>query len=264
MAHYTKISGTSYEITGGRTLIGGTGYDIAKGRTLVGGTGYDINFKLKIGSLPVKTSVFTNFNGVLTEFLIVHQGNPDFDLYDTSCDGTWLLMKNIHERSVWDSSDNSYKDSDIHAYMNNTLFGLFDIDIQPIIKPVKIPYVNGVGTTGSVASGSNGLSTRIFSLGGYELGWTSANNSYFPVDGACLDYFSGMSSTDEGRIAYLNGSVTLWWTRSANVTSTNNAFCVHSNGSYYSRAVTQTWGVRPALIVYPNTAVDPNTFKILG
>lgn len=44
MAHITKVNGTAYEISGGKTLINGTAYGIAGGRTLVGGTGYDISF----------------------------------------------------------------------------------------------------------------------------------------------------------------------------------------------------------------------------
>lgn len=50
MAHKTKVGGTAYDISGGRTLVGGTGYSISKGRTLVGGTGYDISFFPPIGT----------------------------------------------------------------------------------------------------------------------------------------------------------------------------------------------------------------------
>lgn len=45
MAQKVLVSGTSYELSGGKTLIGGTGYGISGGRTLVGGTGYDIVLK---------------------------------------------------------------------------------------------------------------------------------------------------------------------------------------------------------------------------
>ena len=36
----------------------------------------------------VGESVFLNVNGVSTEFFVVHQGNPDASIYDTSCNGT--------------------------------------------------------------------------------------------------------------------------------------------------------------------------------
>ena len=42
MAHKTLISGTSYEVKGGKCLVNGTSYDIKKGRTLINGTGGDI------------------------------------------------------------------------------------------------------------------------------------------------------------------------------------------------------------------------------
>lgn len=42
--HKTLISGTEYDVNGGKALVGGTSYGISKGRTLVGGTGYDISF----------------------------------------------------------------------------------------------------------------------------------------------------------------------------------------------------------------------------
>ena len=44
MAHKTLISGTSYEVKGGKCLVNGTAYDIKKGRTLINGTGEDIVF----------------------------------------------------------------------------------------------------------------------------------------------------------------------------------------------------------------------------
>ena len=44
MAHKTLISGTAYEVMGGKCLVNGTSYDIKKGRTLINGTGEDIVF----------------------------------------------------------------------------------------------------------------------------------------------------------------------------------------------------------------------------
>ena len=44
MAHKTLISGTAYEVKGGKCLVNGTAYDIKKGRTLINGTGEDIVF----------------------------------------------------------------------------------------------------------------------------------------------------------------------------------------------------------------------------
>lgn len=45
MGQKVEVSGTGYDLKGGKTLIGGTAYAIKKGRTLIGGTGYDIKLK---------------------------------------------------------------------------------------------------------------------------------------------------------------------------------------------------------------------------
>ena len=47
MGQKVEVSGTGYDLKGGKTLIGGTAYAIKKGRTLIGGTGYDVSFPKK-------------------------------------------------------------------------------------------------------------------------------------------------------------------------------------------------------------------------
>ena len=37
--------------------------------------------------------------------------------YDSSCAGTWLLMKDIYTTSTF-GNNNSYKDSSIHTYLS--------------------------------------------------------------------------------------------------------------------------------------------------
>lgn len=209
----------------------------------------------KLSALSVGSTVKLNVNGTAKEFLVVHQGLPS-SLYDSSCNGTWLLMKDIYEKRVWDSSNNDYKNSDIHAYLNGTFLGLFDSDIQSAIKQVKLPYQNGTGSGGSIASGSNGLSTKVFLLGGYEVGWTTANSSYFPVDGACLSYFSGTSVTDSKRIAYYGGSATHWWLRSPYTNHANYVWRVVTDGGWYDLGYNYSYGVRPALVLDSSLSVS--------
>ena len=209
----------------------------------------------KLSALSVGSTVKLNVNGTAKEFLVVHQGLPS-SLYDSSCNGTWLLMKDIYEKRVWDSSNNDYKNSDIHAYLNGTFLGLFDSDIQSAIKQVKLPYQNGTGSGGSIASGSNGLSTKVFLLGGYEVGWTTANSSYFPVDGACLSYFSGTSATDSKRIANYGGSATYWWLRSPITYNTTRVWYVDSDGGWYNVSCGNSYGVRPALVLDSSLSVS--------
>ena len=202
----------------------------------------------KLGSKAVGSSVYLTVNGVNTEFLVVHQGKPS-SLYDDSCNGTWLLMKDIYKTMAWDSSNNDYKNSDVHSYLNGTFLGLLETDIQNAIKQVKIPYRNGTGSGGTTASGANGLSTKIFLLSGYEVGWTTSDSQNFPVDGAKLDYFTASSSGNSKRIANLNGTATFWWLRSPYTDYANCVWRVHSDGDYSGWYYDYTYGVRPALVL---------------
>lgn len=209
---------------------------------------------VRVGALPVGSIVNLSVTGLLREFLVVHQGKPS-SLYDDSCDGTWLLMKDIYENRVWHSvsnNGNNYKASTIHGYLNGMFLGQFDRNIREAIKPAKIPYVNGYGSIGSVASGADGLDAKCFLLSGYEMGWTQSNYSYLPIDGACLDYFSGAAATDAKRIAYLNGTATIWWLRSPHTNSSTYTFCTRANGDWMYYNVIELYGIRPAIILPSN------------
>ncbi len=214
--------------------------------------------EMPIGDFAVGSSVFANVNGTPREFLIIHQGKPSA-IYDDSCNGTWLMMKDIYETRQWHNSNvNDYAQSTIHSYLNGTFINLFETNIRNAIKQVKIPYRPGSGTSSSVSSGASGLSAKIFLLSGYEMGWTSSNNQYFPADGAKVSYFDAGTGTtaNNKRIGYLGGTATHWWLRSPNTTSSTYAWLVYTNGSYYNYYCSHSYGVRPALVLPTNTLVD--------
>ena len=220
---------------------------------------------VKLGTKAVGSIVKIKVNGASKDFIVVQQGNPNTGTYDASCDGTWLLMKDIYTTSTFSSNNNSYKDSSIHSYLNSTFFNLIDGDIRNAIKQVKIPYQNGTGAGGSLATGSNGLSTKVFLLSGYEVGWTTSNNSYFPKDGVRLAYFLDGSGTNANnkRIAYNGSSAAVWWLRSPRTGSTNFVWNVDSVGSSGSWGYNNSYGVRPAFIL-PSTLVvsDDGTVSV--
>lgn len=207
-----------------------------------------------LGTKAVGSTVKLNVNGTARDFLIVHQGKPS-SIYDNSCDGTWLLMKDCYESRQWHSSNNNdYENSTIDSYLNSTFLNLFDSNIRNAIKQVKIPYRKGAGYGTTVTSGASGLSVKIFLLSGYEVGWTTSDSSYFPADGAKLAYFlSGNgSSAQSKRVANLNGSATHWWLRSPYCSSyygSTLAFRVYSNGDWSGGYCSSSDGIRPALIL---------------
>lgn len=207
-----------------------------------------------LGSKAVGSIVTLKESGVAVNYIVVHQGKPS-SIYDSSCDGTWLLRQSLIESRVWDSGNvNKYEESDIHSWLNSTMLAKYDSNIQSAIKQAKIPYRQNGGSGGTDRTGSNGLSCKIFLLSGYELGWTTSDYLYFPVDGAKLSYFESGTGTSANnkRIAYLNGSATLWWLRSPHTYYTNLVWLVSSRGDYSNLSANNSYGVRPALIL-PST-----------
>lgn len=210
-----------------------------------------------LSAKSVGSVVKLNVNGASKNFIVVHQGRPSTS-YDSSCDGTWLLMEDIYESRVWDSSNNDYANSDIHSYLNNTFVNLFDSDIKSVIKQVKLPYTNGTGSGGSLATGSSGISAKVFLLSYAEV--MDGTHTYANAEGAVLSHFDGAAASD--RIAYLNGSATRWWLRSPNTNSTYNAWYVDTSGAAYSYYVTYSYGVRPALVL-PSTLLVSDSGAIV-
>jgi len=205
-----------------------------------------------LSSKAIGSTIKLKVNGSAKDFIVVHQGKPS-SVYDDSCNGTWLLMKDIYESRQWHSSNtNDYANSTIHSYLNSTFLAMFDSNIQKAIKQVKLPYRKGSGTSTTVTSGSNGLSAKIFLLSATE---TSFSFSYMPSgEGAELAYFKGCAdnSSDSKRVAYLNGSATVWWLRSPSCGSFGNSLGVNSNGGWGYYGCSSSCGVRPALIL-PST-----------
>lgn len=206
-----------------------------------------------LSSKAIGSTIKLKVNGSAKDFIVVHQGKPS-SVYDDSCNGTWLLMKDIYENRQWHSSNtNDYANSTIHSYLNSTFLNLFESNIKKAIKQVKLPYRKGSGTSTTVTSGSNGLSAKIFLLSATE---TSFNfSSYMPSgEGAELAYFKGCedNSADSKRVAYLNGSATHWWLRSPHCNNFFSALYVVSGGDWFSGYCSVSYGIRPALIL-PST-----------
>ena len=207
---------------------------------------------VRLGAKAVGSIVKIKVNGAAKDFIIVHQGKPS-SVYDDSCNGTWLLMKDIYEKRQWNSSNtNDYANSTIHSYLNSTFLNLLEPNIKRAIKQVKLPYRKGSGTSTTVTSGSNGLSAKIFLLSATE---TSFDFGYMPSgEGAELAYFKGCADngSDSKRVAYLNGSAASWWLRSPYCNYSDFALYVHSRGDWDSNLCSYSFGIRPALIL-PST-----------
>jgi hypothetical protein len=245
---YNWSASLYYKNTSGNWVTAGTQYDKSGSFTTANsGTTSTVPLSAK----AVRSTVKLNVNGAAKEFIIVHKGKPS-SMYDDSCDGVWLLMKDIYEMRQWNSnSELLYENSSIHSYLNSTFLNLFDANIRDAIKQVKIPYLKG-GKGGSVQSGANGLSCKVFLLSGYELNF----RNIFPADGAGLDGFAESITNNSAYLATYNGTLTKWWLRSISTLQYSAAAGLVSGYSYNSDSVTKSYGIRPCIILPPTTLVD--------
>lgn len=269
MAGKTLINGTAYTINGGRTLIGGTGYGIQSGKTLIGGTGRTISFGTPAGSLAVGTSLWMNYGGAKTEFLIVHQGLPS-SIYDSSCNGTWVMIKKMpvnndewypFETSRYDPADPDGLMTALNKKVNNygEYITKFDTQIQNMMKTVKIPYSIGE-YNGTLHAGSNGFSCKLFLLSASEVGYVSSATYQFISDGAKLDYFESgeSSSANNKRICYYYNDIEEWWLRTPTYNDGYGAAVaqVWTDGSISKTNGDSAGGVRFAFILPSNVIID--------
>lgn len=200
---------------------------------------------VKLSTKAVGSIVKIKVNGAAKDFIIVHQGLPS-SAYDASCNGVWVVMKDIYTTMKWDGSNNDYLNSDMTAYLNGTFISLIDADIRNAIKQVKIPYTNY--SNNNVMSGSNGLSCKVFLLSGTEVGFSGV--SYMNTEGAKLSYFDSASK----RVAYNGSNAAEWWLRSPHTNNSDYVWDVKSDGSYDVWFYHNTYGVRPAFVL-PSTLV---------
>lgn len=196
------------------------------------------------GDLLVGQMVAIKESGTPIPYLVVHQGNPNTELYDASCEGTWFLRQDITSMRIYGSS-RFYPYSSMPAYLDPDISGSatsgLDEKIKNVMKVVQIPYH---AATGGVMSGANGLPCKAFILGAYEYG--AKTDFTLPDDGAALDYFKDNNSND--RIAYYNGQPVIHWTRSDRING-STMWVVSETGLLISKTISNSCGVRPAFIL---------------
>ena len=244
------------------------------GRVIVAGAGrMTIPITGTLASdLAVGTIVKLMEGGTTVEYLVVNQGIPsNSDLYDASCNGTWLLRRYTHTKQYWNNSAiNTYNDSFITTWLNDTFFNRFDTVAQKVIKSVKIPYCIG-NASAVIKKQGEGLATKIFLLSGYEvkfIGSGFGGNEYTPSDGAVLSYFDvSVDDITKQRLAFddINKKVTNWWTRSAQTNVDNQAFSIGTTGgTSYGIVNTSQHDIRPALIIPFTAKFDKDTLILKG
>lgn len=208
---------------------------------------------INLANVSVGDEVLLPENGIMTPYIVVQIGNPDTSIYDNSCNGVWLLRKNItlDYYQPWDSNrTNNFSTSTIKSWLNSTMLLKFDSTIQNNIIEAKIPYGSGGGTT-NVNIGENGTPSKIFLLSVYETGGNSS--IYFaPQDGATLSYFikGDTATARKKRIAYTESTSKAgdWWTRSPYSNNISADF-IYTDGSFGALNAHDSDCIRPCFIM---------------
>lgn len=202
--------------------------------------------KVDLGKVKAGDIVNLPVKGIMTPHIVVQVGNPDPAMYDASCDGVWLLWQNIVENGQWNSTNvNTLAGSTIMTTMQGYVTD-YDSTVQAAMLTVKIPYCTGGGNT-TINTLANGLQCKMFPLSGYEVGWTTITDQYFPVDGVVLSYFQGATSSK--RVAYLNENRNSWSLRSPRINYTDSNWMVAQYGNQSYGLVTGSNGIRPCFLL---------------
>ena len=210
----------------------------------------------KLGEVPVGSTVKIAVGGVDYDWLVVHQGLPG-SMYDTSCDGTWLLMQRIYNTMVFDSGINDFRTAEIFTYLQNTFYPLIDESVRNQVKNVKIPCSYN-GKNHPVISGANGLACKVFLLSDVEV---NSGYHYYRNEGAKLSYFSGADT----RIAYLStGAAKSWWLRTLFDMLAGGKRFVDAEGKANGYRSDGVRGVRPCIILPADLAVDADRKVIVN
>lgn len=249
---------------------------IERGRVcLEDGSVKDIMFGTPINELPVGTIV--RLGSVQESYRIVHQGNPNPSMYNVSGSDTWLWRRSRTKIMNFDSENNDFENSDILAYLNDEQNGFLSTlspELRAIIREVRIPYMQGKFTAGTIKSGNDGLLTRVFLLSCNEIGIDYANQSdsdkAFKNIGAKLDYFPYAEEENEAarriRKAESMSAVDFygWWTRHP-YNHDSGVYHVNYEGYTHGNFVdTSSYkiGAVPAFVVDGDTLVDENNYII--
>lgn len=217
---------------------------------------------IRAGEIAVGASVYLRESGKAVEYLVVNQGIPSgSSLYDASCDGTWLMRKRVDVLKKWSSGGSGFINDKCTAfsYLAGDFFATLDESTQNTIQPVKIPYYTGLNV---VSSGSEGWECRVFIPSYAEL--LGADTKY--ADGARLAYFEGAESGDERLIGWADGDqdANTYFTRTRLSSGGSYIRAIMDTGAVFSPSASETYGIRPTLIVPKTALFDEETLILKG
>ena len=201
-----------------------------------------------------------NENGSPVEFYVAKHD------YESGLNGTGrtlLVRKDCYDTRAWDTDPgsalkfyNEYDNSDIDVWFNVAYKSILDADVQSAIgetsfyySPYYDPYTSKNVTV---------LKRSIFALSMSEMG---EGNGAYGAEGTSI------SITNLLKIAYLNGSTTVWWLRSPstqlNKGNYNYVRFFNTLGNLNSGNKTNLWGSRPCFTLPGTSLFDPDTNEFI-
>lgn len=179
---------------------------------------------------------------------VVHKGNPNKDIYDDSCNGTWLMLDTLYKEDFMNKIN--YLNSVVDNYLDTTFYNLIgtNSNVKDYIKTAKIPYIQVEESSGSymysLQKKSYGIPRKVFAPSIVELGLDADYTEY--RDGGRLDYYDSESK----RIKTLNGVSSEYWTRTNNYKINVSYYTITSLGERnYQQYHMGPKGVLPCIIM---------------
>lgn len=240
MAHKTLISGTAYDVKGGRELIGGTGYGCKGGKTLIGGTAFTVPFSkgIPLSTITPGAILYLNEYGSPVPFYVCKH---DYESGLNGAGRTLLVRKDCYDKRIFDSSSKIFAGSSIDTWLNGTWIKLLTLDVQSAAGTTKIYYYDG--------SKKKAVTTRaVFLLSTAEFGYSDyADTDGEPLDSAVRKLLS---------TAYYGGNSVVQWTRTPATWTQNNVYVIMPSDYSTHMPCNDSYGVRPAFTI-------PSTFPVI-
>lgn len=240
MAHKTLISGTAYDVKGGRELIGGTGYGCKGGKTLIGGTAFTVPFSkgIPLSTITPGAILYLNEYGSPVPFYVCKH---DYESGLNGAGRTLLVRKDCYDKRIFDSRSKIFAGSSIDTWLNGTWIKLLTLDVQSAAGTTKIYYYDG--------SKKKAVTTRaVFLLSTAEFGYSDyADTDGEPLDSAVRKLLS---------TAYYGGNSVGQWTRTPATWTQNNVYVIMPSGYSTHMPCNDSYGVRPAFTI-------PSTFPVI-
>ncbi len=269
MSIYTGVGSSARALNKLYVGVGGQARQVTKAYVGVGGQARLIyNYGIPLSDLVVGRVIPISVGGTYRNFYVIHQGNPDTSIYDSSCNGTWLMGQQIYTTSM-QYSPWGRTDCPMYKYMNDTFLNSIEAGVRNNIKQVKIPYAEG-WTESKWHLGSNGASCKVFPLSFHEMFSSSSQeykdnlnvlkNCYYGKDGALLSYFKD-HTTAADRAAYnLSNVSSTYWLRSYY----NGSYpgYIAMGGALEHGGYTNAKGLRPVFILPSSMTISPDTGRI--